>query len=298
MIETPTDAPLFRFMHAAMACEFGLALHAHDEAYARHVARAVFDEWDRLESLLSRFIAHSDVSRINALRPGESLRVDHDTLACLQVAQRIQVETGGAFDVTFRSDSHPAEPPLVFDPDAHAVGVRMARFELDLGGIGKGYALDRAAALLADWEVTRALVHAGQSTVCVVGPPTGEDAWKIALRHPTQADRHIGHCGLRGAALAGSGQHLQGTHIVDPRTGEPGACTAAWAVAPSAAEADALSTAFMLMKPIDVEHFCTQRAGVSAILWPTAGDERPPLVFGVDPDAYQPAKANDNSPTD
>lgn len=266
------NPPPQRFAHDAMACTFELLLPGCDAAYARRVARAAFDEVDRTEQLLSRFIPHSDVARINRLAAGQSVRVSLETAECLQLAAQAHTLTGGAFDIAYRSrrrlDSGGSVPsPLVLDPATHAVGVQVAGIDLDLGGIGKGYALDRVVAVLHDWGLPAALVHAGQSTVYALGTPPAHTAWHVNLRNPEQPDRTVDRVALHDAALAGSGQTLHGRHIRDPRTGQPPATVnEAWAGAPTAALADALSTAFSVMAPADIAALCARTPGVSAIL--------------------------------
>lgn len=274
----------FRFTHDAMACMFGLELAMDDERWARHAARAACDELDRLEQLLSRFIPHSDIARINRLAVGTALRVAPETVECLQLAAALHAETGGAFDVAYRS--RPKEThisPLVFDPQVHAVGVQVAGVELDMGGLGKGYALDRIAALLREWGVTAACLHAGQSTVYALGRPAGTQGWHVALRDPDEAERTSATLTLADQALAGSGQRLHGAHIVAPRTGQPVAAgRAAWAVAPSAARADGLSTAFMVMTEAEIAAYCARHADVAGLVRSAPGVGLQRLGEGLD----------------
>ncbi len=266
---------LRRFQHDAMACTFELYLPEVEPAYAQSAAQAACDEIDRLEALLSRYIPHSDIARINALEPRQSVPVSPETIDCLQLATQVYAATGGAFDIAFRSRRETSTAPLVFDPAARAVGVQAARVSLDLGAIGKGYAVDRAVAILREWGIQSALVHSGQSTAYALG------AWPIALRNPDQSTS-LGSLDLTNAALSGSGQRLHGGHIVDPRTGQPAnRYDAAWAVAPVAALSDALSTAFMLMPPDAVQDLCAQWPVVSAILLPAGAAAREARCFGA-----------------
>ncbi len=133
-----------RFSHAAMATVFEVHCAHPDPAYARQAAQAAFDLVDRLEGELSRFIANSDVSRINHLAVGESTRVSPGTMECLEIAWHLHALTGGAFDVTIGSGIGRLE--LV--PEDFTVLAREGGARLDLGGIGKGYAVDRMAEVL------------------------------------------------------------------------------------------------------------------------------------------------------
>ncbi len=253
-IASPAAAPLRRFAHDAMACTFELFLVASDARYAAHAARAATDEIDRLERELSRFIPTSDIAHINRAAPGEFVPVSIETVECLTLASQVHAATGGAFDIAYRSPArripaHATGPPLLtLDPTRHAVAPRCPGVELDLGGLAKGYALDRAAAVLREWHIAAALLHSGQSTALAFGRPADGTPWRVGLRAPDAADRTLATVELHAAAVAGSGQALHGLHVRDPRTGAPVAAgRAAWSLAPTAALADALSTAFLVL---------------------------------------------------
>ncbi len=273
----PQPFPLRRFRHDAMACTFELALVCDDAAYAEQAARAAFTEIDRVERELSRFIPTSDIARINALKPGGSLRIGIEAVECLQLAARICADTNGAFDVSYAR----REAPLELDPKrrrvrAHAEGVRV-----DLGGIGKGYAIDQVLQILGDWSVDAGLIQSGQSSVFALGAPPGFKHWSIALRDPVNHAEPLKRVSLRNAALSGSGRKLHGDHIIDPRSGQPvDDRLGAWALAPSAALSDALSTAFMIMSPDEVASFCQEHSEVSALLLIQTDDYRKLLRFG------------------
>ena len=278
------DARGWRFAFDAMACTFGLQIVHARQDYARQAAWAACAEIERLEQLLSRFVPSSDISHLNSAQPGELVRVSTETLECLQLATQVHTDTNGAFDIAFRSRRtlDPDVPPLVLDPAAHAIGVQVAGLMLDLGALGKGYAVDRAVAVLRDWEIHAALVDSGQSTVHALGHPRDAEAWRVGLRRPGQQDTLLGTIELRDQALGGSGQLLHGPHIIDPRTGNPvGTSIAAWAVASTAALADALSTAFMVLSPAEVQAFCAQHPDISAILWSPAAQDGELLCFST-----------------
>ncbi|MBN2206995.1 MAG: FAD:protein FMN transferase [Candidatus Aminicenantes bacterium] len=271
-------ASVLRFGHEAMSTAFSVAVAGLDEDEARQAAAAVFREVDRIERILSRFDPGSDIGRINRLRPGQSLRIGVETVECLRTAEEVHRETGGAFDVRFRSAAM-----LGWEIVAAAGGFEI-RFgagaawgddpppppvDIDPGGIGKGYALEKAAAVLSEWEVERALLDAGTSTVLAVGPgPFGEsNGWPAGVGGPWAGRGVPGTVLLRDMALSGSGTEVKGAHVFDPRTGAPaGGHIAAWAAHRSAAVADALSTAFMAMTTAEVEAFCARRPDVWALV--------------------------------
>lgn len=269
-----------RFAHEAMATTFEIFVAGKEEAYARQAARAAFDEIDRLERLFSRFDPSSETSRIGRLPPGGTLRIGLETAEILGLSAFIQSETGGAFDVNYlgigrtsgrrtRSRPRPLTALLRIDTDGRGFEVTRLRpkgraaappIDLDLGAVGKGYALDAALTVLRDWEVGNVLLHAGTSTALAEGPgPPGPGqgrGWPVGAGAGPDGTAGPGRVLLLKRALSGSGTEVKGAHIVDPRTGRPAAGhTAAWASHPSAAASDALSTAFMVMSTEEVAGF-------------------------------------------
>jgi len=285
---------VFRFAHEAMGTCFELLIAGKAEAYSRQVSAAVFAEFDRLERLYSRFDPSSEVSQINRLKPGESLRVGLEVFECLQTAARIKTQTQGAFDINYkallkRKKGTPAGPgkmkrnmvkwvELSKTGGGYAVraptgkvGEKRMPLDLDLGGIGKGYALDKTLDILEDWSVNDALIHSGTSTALAIGSPpshkTEKRGWPVGIASGWKCRRAPRKFDLRNRAVSGSGTEVKGRHIYDPRTGRPAAGhLAAWASHSSAAVADALSTAFMVMDTAEVEAFCKVHPDVWALV--------------------------------
>lgn len=281
MSERPPDKPprpgvggaptagLHRFAHEAMACTWEVLIDADSRQYAANAAQAAFDEIDRLEQTLSRFIPHSDIGRINALSARQSVQVGIEAIDCLELAAQVSAMTGGAFDVTFASRVDRAsvgEPLLHVDRASRRVFVSADGVVVDLGALGKGYAVDQAVAVLREWGIERGLVHSGQSSVFALGGAV--QGWKVALRDPRDHARTLGHVWLRDASLSGSGVAIHRGHIIDPRSGHAGQTPpGSWAVAPSAALSDALSTAFMLLPGREIEAICARHPGVGGVVF-------------------------------
>lgn len=259
-----------RFSHAAMATRFEIHCVHPAAGYARQAAQAAFDLVDRLEQEHSRFIANSDVSRINHLSAGESTRVSPSTMECLEIARRMYDVTGGAFDISIGSGLLGLE--LV--PDGFVVNACADGIRLDLGGIGKGYAVDRVAELLEEWEILHALVHGGFSSVLALEAPPERDGWPLTLRSPWREDQEVlARVSVRYQAFSASGTQ-KGDHIRDPRTGQAVQGRAAWVALPrtgegqedAAAVAEALSTAFMLLPAEEVTDLSRKWPGLEAWL--------------------------------
>jgi FAD:protein FMN transferase len=139
--------------------------------------------------------------------------------------------------------------------------------ELDLGAIGKGFALDRVVEVLNDWEVSSALLNAGTSTVLALDAPPGQLGWTVGVGGPWGAAAGFDTVTLRSMALSGSGLEVKGEHVIDPHTGKPPEWhQAAWAMCASAGRSDALSTAFLVMQTEEVERYCADHSDVAAIV--------------------------------
>jgi len=265
-----------RFSHAAMATVFEVHCVHPDARYAAQAAQAAFDLVDRLEQELSRFVGNSDISRVNHLAAGQAARVSPSTMECLQIAWHVYGLTGGAFDVSIGSGLERLE----LDPDEFAVHAGEGGASVDLGGIGKGYAVDRMAEVLEEWEIPRALVHGGYSSVLALEPPAEGSGWALTLSAPGPGDgRVLARMAARRQAFSASGVR-KGDHILDPRIGRPvDGRAAAWVAVPwkdggsSAAVADALSTAFMIQPEEEIALLCRQCPGLEAWLVPARGEE-------------------------
>jgi thiamine biosynthesis lipoprotein len=299
----------------AMATRFEIVLHGENEVALRAAAEEALDEIQRLEAQLSLYEPASDISRINARAAAGPVRVEPRLFRLLQHAELLSRETEGAFDITvaplmrcwgfLRGGGRLPEPDSLADA-RNKVGmhhvilnqddftVRFARdgVMLDLGSIGKGYALERAAELLLDAGVTRALLHGGTSTVHAIGAPPDAEAWKVAVPHPAfaaaSAGLHSTHPNLDPtqtdllavvplkdeamsvSAVWGKVFETNGRvygHVIDPRKGEPvEAGLLAAAVLSSATETDAFSTALLTLGPAGQQQIRRLREGMRTLL--------------------------------
>lgn len=261
----------------AMATRFELILAGDDPARLRAAGEEALQEIRRIEGQLSRYRPASAIAWINAAAGGEPVRVDPRVLALLRRCAELSLLTDGAFDITvgpllrawgFVGGSGAAPEPRALarardlvgmeqvDLDAAACTVRLARagMELDLGAVGKGYAVDCAVAVLEEHGVPSALLHGGTSSVHVLGSDTGAAPWRIAWRVPGAADRLRTLTAARRALSVSAphgkafvlGGRLMG-HVLDPRAGAPAAAAvSACVVGPSSTVCDALSTALLV----------------------------------------------------
>ena len=318
----PVAGSTVRLAQRSMACEFACALNPGDRSRVVHAgdALAVVHE---LEGQLSIYRPDSAVSRLNAA--GAEEEVEPGLFGLLERAGALAALTGGAFTPvagrlvrlwrearasgTLPDEARAADAArscdaanLVLDPATR--GVRLERgAEIDLGGIGKGYALDRAAERLAEQGVSGFLLHGGRSSVLARGDHAGPDGeplggWPIGLGDPHRTTRRLGTVLLTDRAMATSGSNVQFFrhggrrygHLLDPRTGRsvdpdrPGGLIGATAFADSAADADALSTAFYVLGHERATAFLDANPRFGGILVaPPVGPRLPVTVRNLDP---------------
>jgi thiamine biosynthesis lipoprotein len=263
--------PAHLFTHEAMNTTFQLRIHTAEPSLVTSMARECFDHLDFLESRLSRFIDDSDVSRINHLPAGETLYLSEDTHQCLLAALDAYARTGGLFDITLgrriehRKSGEAGDPPpvhgqLTIHPDIPAVTCDSPGREIDLGGIGKGFALDRLKQILTDWGAEGGLLTAGASSLLAFGP----DPWPVELT----GDRESVRISLLNQSLSASGTGIQGSHIIHPggdAAMPPTPCKRVWVTAPTAVLAEIWSTALMLLDPEFFADFIAGEETISAV---------------------------------
>lgn len=280
-----------RFRHTAMAAPFEIIVpQGGDIHYAQQAANAAFAEIDRIEDALSRYREASDISQINGLPPQKWAAMGPHSIACLNAAKDLYGRTDGVFDVTigplmacWRNKDGAPRPPspealaearqrvgmnlLEIDEAGCRVRVMKEGIRVDLGGIGKGYAADCAAAILKEWEMESALINAGDSTALALAAPPGEAGWMAGVGGTNKDPEGGGRVALCRQALSGSGIDARGRHIMDPNTGVPViGRVAAWALCPAATTADALSTAFMVMPITAIKAYCARHPDTSAMV--------------------------------
>jgi thiamine biosynthesis lipoprotein len=203
---SPPPEPL-TLARQAMATRFEIVLHGDNPVSLRAAGEEAFDEIERIEARLSLYRPTSEIAHVNARAAREAVRVSPATFRLLEHAASLSAETDGAFDITIGplmrcwgfidgTGQVPAPEALaearertgmgLVELDAAKFTVRFARegVMLDLGAIGKGYAVGVAAEILREAGVASALIHGGTSSVYAIGRPPDSDAWKIAIERP------------------------------------------------------------------------------------------------------------------
>lgn len=250
----------------AMAGAFGFHLLGERSSL---MDSAVFEAEEllaKLEERLSFYLENSDTTRINRAKTGETILVGDETVDCLLQAFDASGRLNGKFHpfmglealdskkqareisrfLNLNKETLPSdEPVLAMDPDNNAIRKLREGPLLDLGGIGKGFALDRLVSHFYEWDIPFGLLESAGSTFVAMKPAEGELGWELDIGYGSSTRTVIL---LEGNALASSGELFQGTHVIDPKPGSAiGVWKRSYAFASNGALADAASTAALLL---------------------------------------------------
>jgi thiamine biosynthesis lipoprotein len=277
-----TPDSLYHQTRPLMGTTAEVLLYAPDGARASELFEAAFAEMERVETALSSYRSTSEISRINREGGEGAVTTDPETFGLLQAAMEFSAETGGAFDMTvgplmaawgfLRGEGRRPEQDelawarrrsgwqkVVLDPESRSVRFLIPGMALDMGGMGKGWALDRAGTVLRELGVEAALLGLGQSSYLALGAPPESVGWIVTVPDPDSPQNTLSEVLLRHRALSTSGSRekyfeLDGQrygHIIDPRTGMPstGGTIQVTVTAETAMGADMLSTALFVLGP-------------------------------------------------
>lgn len=300
----PKDLQDFQQTFFAMDTMVDVILYtAKDEAEVEAIFRQVGDELARLHDILSYFVWDSDVQKISAAAGQQPVAVNPETLAVVATALEYGDLTQGAFDITLapvlrlyefgQQQSKPTAEqlaqalPLVgyqqveLDTAAGTVYLPRQGMAIDLGGIAKGYVVDRITDMLRELEVEIGVVNAG-GDINFTGPKQDGSPWRIGIKNPDSPRSLFAVVLVEGKAVVTSGDYeryfigedgLRYHHIIDPETGLPARlCRSVTIVAPTAELADLLSTAVFILGPDRGMALVESLEGVEALIW-DAGDE-------------------------
>ncbi|WP_433975069.1 FAD:protein FMN transferase [Tunturiibacter lichenicola] len=277
----PEPRMLFHDVHRAMGSEFSIDLYAPNQETADRWMQLSFEEVDRIEKLLSNYRPSSELSRISREAGTHPVTIDPETFDFLQTSVSWSSRSNGAFDITvgpimrawgffFNQGRIPSEAELLalkrqtgwtnihLDASARTVSfINGSAMELDPGGIGKGYAVDRIVALLHQEHVSAALISAGSSTIYAIGAPPGSQGWPINIADPARSGRILSTVLLTDTSLSTSActekffikNGHRYCHILDPHTMHPiENMLQTTVIAPSATDSDALTKAMFVMR--------------------------------------------------
>jgi thiamine biosynthesis lipoprotein len=295
----PTQPVIYQAVHRAMGTKFEIVAYGLDRTRLAEAATAAFEEIDRLDRQMSHYSETSELTYINCHAASAEVIVEKELFDLLKLSLDYSRATGGAFDITigplmkawgfFKHQGRLPGPSELkslmarigaehvrLNEQARTIRFDREGMELDLGGIAKGYALDKAAQVLRDSGVTSALITSGTSTITAIGAPPGQTAWRVEVRDPLDPSRRATSIELKDGAVSTSGCYENTfkaggktyCHIMDPRTGYPiEQMLSATVMTRRGVDADALSTTLMVMGVERAKSFLNQRTDIRAILY-------------------------------
>lgn len=271
--------PLHRIERRLMGTHFSIAISGGDEATARASATRAMDEIARLETVLSEWIPESPISRVNAAAGGAPVPVPAELMTCVRAGLEVAQWSDGAYDISwaalrdlwrFGTNGRDVPPSredvaarlplwdyrrIAVDALAGTIRLEQAGMQIGLGGIAKGYALDRAAAMLLEDGHRDFMLYAGGQVL--VHGLRGDRKWRVGIQHPREP-RYFAFVEVTDASVATSGDYehsftYEGRryhHILDPDTGFPSErSTSVTVIAETGLWADAVDTAVFIMGP-------------------------------------------------
>jgi len=260
-----------------MATSFEFWLVGEDPDHLSAVGEAALDEVSRVERLLSRYDRASEISRINQEAHDHPVRIDRELFSVVSDCLGWLDKTLGYFDIT--ADCTPNSGKWVtLDPDRQTVRLLHPSIRLDLGGYGKGYALEVAARVLEEFGIGSAVLHGGTSSILIRGRQADGSRWRIGLRDPfsTVENSELIQVDLDDSGISTSAVFHPGadrSDLMDPIRGqpleEPAACSV---IGRSATEAEVLSTALLAMGRDRAREFVTRWPEI-LVAWIAGVDE-------------------------
>lgn len=296
---SPRQSQIVKYQEARrlMWTKFEIVAYGTERPRLVAAANAAFEEIDRLDRQMSNYSQGSDLTHINRTAAKAKVRVEKELFELLKLALDYSRTTDGTFDITvgplmkvwgfFKGQGRLPEPNelktvlaktgyahVTLDTRARTIRFDREGVELDLGGIAKGYAVDKAAEILRESGVTAALITCGSSIVAIGAPP-GEPSWRVDVSNPLDPSNRLTSIELKDQALSTSGCYekiftLNGKtycHIMDPRTGYPiQEMLSATVLTPRGVDAEVFSKALMVLGVEKAKNFVKQRKDIRAIL--------------------------------
>jgi len=319
----PVRADWMERTEAIMGTRCYVELWADEPAKGNDAIDAVMAELRRIDSLMSHYKPESQLSQINQYANERPVQVDKELFDLIRLSTHYSQITEGAFDITYASVGYlynypqhirPTEAQIrqalpavnwrnmLLDEEHHTVRFEHPGMRIDLGGIGKGHAVDRGIDVLKARGIARALVTAGGDSR-IIGDRMGRP-WLVAIRHPDNPSKVVTRIPLSDSAVSTSGDYeryfdedgVRYHHIIDPRTGHSASkVRSATILAPTATQTDGMSkTAFVLgaEKALEIINRMPEYDAVFVL-----PDGRVLYSNGLRPPASRPADAPPPAPT-
>ena len=292
LVSANSQADWFRYQSSAMGTEISVELWHGQSSHAKNCAERVFAEMRRIDALMSPWKPDSDLSSINnnaAIMPVQASTEIYDLI---QRSRDFSELSSGAFDITFASVGHQNDYRLRKKPDNNTLSSKLpainynhidlhdgkvffrhSNVRIDLGGIAKGYAVERGIGILRDCDIQSAMVSAGGDSK-IIGDHGGRP-WSVGIKHPRQPEKTMVTLPLSDIAISTSGDYERFFidngervhHIIDPSTGlSAGNSWSTTVIGPDATTTDALSTAIFVLGVGDGLALIEQQAGYDAVI--------------------------------
>jgi len=303
LLSIQSEGRRFEESRVSMACTWTIVIEGQEDKPRDRIADQAFAEIERIDRLMSNYRKESELSRINREAWHGPLSVDPELFNLLVTCFDYSALSDGAFDVTvgalmktwgfFRGEGRMPDPAsvrsaldktghrhVITDRTAKTIRFDVNGIELDLGGIAKGYAVDRAVAVLRSNGIRNALVNGCGSTIYGMGAPAGSTGWELALLDPLDQSKTAATVRLKDQALSVSGNYekffesngRKYSHIFDPRTGRPAEGVLSVAViSPTGVDGDALDNVFYVLGPRRSREMFAKTAAETAFIYLPAG---------------------------
>ncbi len=316
------DKSYIRLKREAMRTDFEVIFCHYEETGARKIGMGVLDEIDRIEEILSIWKNESELSNVNRNAAKEPVAVGGEIFNLVRIAKQIHAQTGGAFDITTtpltkcwgffeREARMPSQDAI--DEARESIGMEFVELndkdrtiffqregiELTPASLGKGLALDYAMMKTRNRGLKTVLLNGGFSSVLASGAPQWRDSWQIDVRNPLDHAKPLAHIRLKDQGFSSSGSELQHfehegkiySHIIDPRTGWPieNGILNVNVIAPNAAEAEALSTAFCVLGVEKTLEYCENEKAIGVLILHRPEDvgEAELITSNINPDCVE-----------
>ncbi len=288
---------VFRETRFLLGTTVEITIRGEEEVWARKATEQAFREIEKIHNLMNPFQEDSEISRLNREGAQRPIEVGPDTFRVIRKSLRLSELSHGAFDITVapllqlwdsvrKRKQLPGQEELqeilvlvnyqniLIDEEKKTVKFREKGMSLNLGGIAKGYAVDKAVEKLRYWGIERAIINAG-GDLYLLGRPPERDFWVIGLKHPRRRGAILGTVKARDEAIVTSGDYedyfiLDGqrfSHLLDPRRGKPvEGMLSVTILAENTLKADGLSTAIFVLGPKKGLELANRLIGIEAII--------------------------------
>jgi thiamine biosynthesis lipoprotein len=288
----------------SMACVYAIEAYGPDAHKLPSVVNEAFDEVDRIDRLMSHYRADSPLSQVNREAGRNAVPVEPELFDFIADAMRYTRQSEGAFDITvgplmkvwgfFRGEGrmpssgeladarrHVGASHVTLNATANSIQFDAPGVELDLGGIAKGYAVDRVVGVLRRGGISAALISAGGSTIYALGSQPGQEGWDVTIRDPVDPRKTARTIQLKDRALSVAGssekafefEGVRYSHIMDPRSGRPVQGVLSVVVLTNSGTAgDALDDALFVLGPSRSRRYLKEWPGTEAWFFLPAPD--------------------------